>query len=54
MTIYLDKKCQVYTKGVSPNKVEKRQICFAKGSFMNVKLPLMPINCLFIYFCYNI
>jgi len=21
---------------------------------MNVKLPLMPINCLFIYFCYNI
>ena len=36
------------------NTFYAKKICFAKGSFMNVKLPLMPINCPFIYFCYNI
>ena len=35
------------------NTVYAKRICFAKGSCMNVKLPLTPINCLFIHFCYN-
>ena len=30
-----------------------KHICFAKGGFMNAKLPLFPKYCLFIYFCYN-
>ena len=28
-----------------------KHICFVKRSFINVKLPLMPISCPFIYFC---
>jgi len=33
------------------NTLYAKQICFAKGSFINIKLPLMPINCPFNYFC---
>ena len=33
------------------NTFYAKQICFAKGSFKNIKLPLMPINCPFICFC---
>ena len=35
------------------NGINGKHICFAKGGFMNVKLPLLPKYCLSIYFCYN-
>jgi len=34
-------------------KTNAKHICFAKGSFMNVKFTLIPKHFFFIYFCYN-
>ena len=44
----------LWQQNCNQNTFYAKQICFAKGSFINVKLPLMSINCPFIYFCYNI
>ena len=43
--------CPVQGYGSNLITFYAKQICFAEGSFINVKLLLMPINCPFIYFC---